>query len=333
MSDPALVNPKRTEIDIQLSGLPDAPDRPRASLDFAAPSPTPRPGQALRNDRRMAALPPRKAALAAPGGGRSRHWQPVLLDTTLGRMEPTLPTISLSSLIFVLIPSFLLIGIMHRWSMRASSAVYANARMLIQLLGVGYLLTYIFETNRPLIIVAVVAVMILAAASIALRPLKTRGLRQYAAIGFAVAASGLTMLALVTQVVLDLPRWFEPRFVVPLAGMIFANLMNTVSLAAERFESEIERNPDAPEARRVALEAAMIPQINSLLAVGLVSLPGMMTGQILSGVDPQVAVRYQVMVMGMVFGSGGLAAAIYLGLRTSLSSLATGPGSYNHQAS
>ena len=71
----------------------------------------------------------------------------------------------------------------------------------------------------------------------------------------------------------------------------------------------------------MALEAAMIPQINSLLAVGIVSLPGMMTGQILSGVDPQVAVRYQVMVMCMVFGSGGLAAAIYLVLRTSFSDL------------
>ena len=241
----------------------------------------------------------------------------------LDRMDSTLPTISLLSLIFVLMPSLLLIGIMYRWSMKASSALYANARMLVQLLAVGYVLTYIFETNRPLIIVGVVVVMILTSAWIALRPLKHASLRLYVLISFAVATSGLTMLAIVTQTVLDLPRWFEPRFVVPLAGMIFANLMNTVSLAAERFESEIDRNTDILEARRVALEAAMIPQINSLLAVGLVSLPGMMTGQILSGVDPQVAVRYQVMVMGMVFGSGGLAAAIYLALRAALPNLVT----------
>ena len=158
-----------------------------------------------------------------------------------------------------------------------------------------------------------------------MRPLKHGGFRLYTLISFAVATSGLIMLAIVTQIVLDLPRWFEPRFVVPLAGMIFANLMNTVSLAAERFESEIDRNSDVLEARRVALEAAMIPQINSLLAVGLVSLPGMMTGQILSGVDPQVAVRYQVMVMGMVFGSGGLAAAMYLALRAGLPNLVIAP--------
>jgi len=123
------------------------------------------------------------------------------------------------------------------------------------------------------------------------------------------------MLAIVTQLVLDLPRWFEPSFVVPLAGMIFANAMNTVSLAAERFESELSRGADTAEARRTALDASLIPQINGLLAVGLVSLPGMMTGQILSGVEPLIAVRYQIMVMCMVFGAGGLGAIAYLTLR------------------
>ena len=122
------------------------------------------------------------------------------------------------------------------------------------------------------------------------------------------------MLAIVTQLVLDLPRWFEPSFVVPLAGMIFANTMNTVSLAAERFESERGGGVDVVLARRTALDAALIPQINGLLAVGLVSLPGMMTGQILSGVEPLVAVRYQIMVMCMVFGAGGLGATVYLAL-------------------
>ena len=233
-------------------------------------------------------------------------------------MESSLPAISLLSLFIAFIPGLILLAVMHRWSLKASSALYANVRMLIQLLIVGYVLTYIFETEQPMIVVAVILIMIFAAAWIALRPLKEVRLQLYALVIVAVAGSGLTMLGIVTQIVLDLPRWFEPRFVVPLAGMIFANLMNTVSLAAERFESEITRGAHAFEARREALEAAMIPQINSLLAVGLVSLPGMMTGQILSGVDPQVAVRYQVMVMCMVFGSGGLAAALYLIMRTKL---------------
>jgi putative ABC transport system permease protein len=145
-----------------------------------------------------------------------------------------------------------------------------------------------------------------------LRPLQSRSARKYLVALAAIGLTGIVVLLLVTQLVLDLPRWFEPRFVVPIAGMIFANAMNTVSLAAERFESEISRDVGYIAARAIAMHAALIPQINALLAVGLVSLPGMMTGQILSGVDPLVAVRYQIVVMCMIFGSAGLAAAGYL---------------------
>jgi putative ABC transport system permease protein len=235
-------------------------------------------------------------------------------------MNPTLPTISLSNLLVAFLPSVLLLVVMHRWSLKATTALYANVRMLVQLLAVGFVLTYVFETDQPAIIVGVVAVMIGASSWIALRPLRQRGARTYSLLLVSIAASGLTMLAIVTQLVLDLPRWFEPSFVVPLAGMIFANTMNTVSLAGERFESERERGTDVVEARRTALDAALIPQINGLLAVGLVSLPGMMTGQILSGIEPLVAVRYQIMVMCMVFGAGGLGAVSYLALRSRPSS-------------
>ena len=229
-------------------------------------------------------------------------------------MDSTLPTIPLTSLLIAFAPSVVLLVIMYRWSLRAQTALYANARMLIQLLAVGYVLTYVFETDEPALIAGVVALMVVVAAWIALRPLGRRGIPAYSRTLVAVSASGLTMLAIVTQLVLDLPRWFEPSFVVPLAGMIFANTMNTVSLAAERFESERGGGVDVPLARRTALDAALIPQINGLLAVGLVSLPGMMTGQILSGVEPLVAVRYQIMVMCMVFGAGGLGATVYLAL-------------------
>lgn len=227
----------------------------------------------------------------------------------------SLPTISLANLVVAFLPSVVVLFVMQRWSLRAGGALYANARMLVQLLAVGYVLTYVFETDQPAVIAAVVALMIGTSAWIALRPLRQKGLHGYSVVLVSIAASGLTMLAIVTQLVLDLPRWFEPSFVVPLAGMIFANAMNTVSLAAERFESELSRGADTAEARRTALDASLIPQINGLLAVGLVSLPGMMTGQILSGVEPLIAVRYQIMVMCMVFGAGGLGAIAYLTLR------------------
>ena len=141
-----------------------------------------------------------------------------------------------------------------------------------------------------------------------------RGVKPYAVIFIALGVSGLGVLVVVTQIILELPRWYEPRFVIPLAGMVFANSMNTISLAGERFHVERQRGEEYLTARNAAIEAAMIPQVNALLAVGLVSLPGMMTGQILSGIEPLTAARYQIMVMCMIFSTAGLAAVVYMAL-------------------
>lgn len=233
-------------------------------------------------------------------------------------MNDELTIIPLLKLIPTFLPTVLLLVVMQLWSLRARDAVYANLRMVIQLLAIGYVLTYIFEARNPWIIIAVVAIMIAVSSWIALRPLPDKGWANYLIVLTAIGAAGLAMLFIVTQLTLDMGRWFEPRYVVPLAGMIFANSMNTVCLAAERFEAERHGGADLSAARRTALDAALIPQINTLLAVGLVSLPGMMTGQILSGVDPLIAARYQVMVMMMIFGSAGLAAVGYLALRPPL---------------
>ena len=225
---------------------------------------------------------------------------------------PETQLIGILQLAIAFIPPALAIAVMWWWKVGAGKAIYANGRMLVQLLVIGYVLTYIFEADNPWIIVAVLALMISVSAWIAMRPLRQRGIPVYGAMLAALGATGLAVFGLVTQLVLDLERWFEPELAVPIAGMIFANSMNTVSLAAERLQSEIGHGAELVAARRAALDAAMIPQINSLLAVGLVALPGMMTGQILSGVDPLVAARYQIVVMCMIFGAGGLAAIVYL---------------------
>ena len=224
-------------------------------------------------------------------------------------------TIPIESLLLGFVPVLLLIGIMRAWGLNALQAMYANVRMLVQLLLIGYVLTYIFETDEPALVVLVVVFMIAMSSWIALRPLTDRGIKPYSIVTIAIGVSGLGVLILITQIILELPRWFEPRFVVPLAGMIFANSMNTISLAGERFHAERGRGEDYLSARRLAMEAAMIPQVNALLAVGLVSLPGMMTGQILSGVEPLTAARYQIMVMCMIFSTAGLAAVLYMALK------------------
>jgi putative ABC transport system permease protein len=224
-------------------------------------------------------------------------------------------TIQLTELSIIFIPTLFLLALMSRWKLKAWVGLYANIRMLLQLLLVGFFLTFVFETTQPMVIVALIGVMIGISAWIALRPFEVREVKTYLIVLASIGIPGLIILLIVTQVVLEMPRWFEPSLVVPIAGMIFANSMNTVSLAAERFESEFKRGEDYASARRTALDASLIPRINNLFAVGLVALPGMMTGQILSGVDPHIAVRYQIMVMWMIFGSGGLAAAMYLVLR------------------
>ena len=223
--------------------------------------------------------------------------------------------ISLQGLLLGLLPAAIVIGIMFRWSAGAATAVYATGRMLVQLLLIGYVLVYIFEAEHAAIIGAVLIVMLVIASWIAIRPVARKQAHVFRNALIAISIGGILVLALVTQVVIAVDPWFNPRYVVPLAGMVFAGAMNSVSLAAERFESEIGRNVSVSEARRIALSAALIPITNSLFAVGVVALPGMMTGQILSGISPLIAAKYQIVVMSMLFGVSGLSAAIYLQLQ------------------
>ena len=227
-------------------------------------------------------------------------------------MNTSVQTISLSGLILAFLPVMIVIGILFRWSLDARTALYAVARMLMQLLLIGYIWIYIFNADHPGIIVFVITVMLVAASWIALRPLKNRQPHLYWKALGAILLGGIPTLALVTQVVLDIQPWFLPRYFIPLAGMIFASCMNTVSVAAERFEAECANAIPYSDARNIALQASLIPVTNSLFAVGLVSLPGMMTGQILSGISPLVAVQYQIVVMCMIFGASGLSSTIYL---------------------
>ncbi|PCI70312.1 MAG: hypothetical protein COB26_04830 [Piscirickettsiaceae bacterium] len=229
-------------------------------------------------------------------------------------MEHSIQNIPLLNLSLSFIPVALALFILFKWSLSSSNALYAIARMLVQLLIVGYLLSYIFDADNAGIVISILAVMVFASSWIALGslPVKRRAIYKYAVLSIAVGG-GLTLL-IITQGVLNLDPWYTPQILIPIAGMVFANAMNSISLAAERMHAEIERQVSYIEARHIALHASLIPVINSLFAVGLVSLPGMMTGQILSGISPLIAVRYQIMVMCMIFASSVLSAALFLTL-------------------
>ena len=227
-------------------------------------------------------------------------------------MNTALTTISLQGLIFTFLPVAVVIGIMFRWSTGAPTAIYATLRMLIQLLLIGYVLVYIFETDQPEFIMVILVIMLTVASWIAIRPLQKKQPQMYMNSLLSISIGSILILTLVIQIVIDVEPWFSPRYVVPLAGMIISSAMNTVSLAAERFQSEYDKKTPYIEARRIALRVSLIPIINSLFAVGLVALPGMMTGQILSGVSPLIAAQYQIVVMTMLFSASGISASLYL---------------------
>jgi putative ABC transport system permease protein len=225
-----------------------------------------------------------------------------------------LQQISLGGLALSFIPALLVVFMLFRWSIGGRPSLYALARMALQLILVGYVLTFIFQTDRIWVVLGVLTIMLSVASWIALRPLQQRSPALLAKAWLAIFFGGGLSLVVVTQVVLNLEPWYYARYMVPLAGMAFSNAMNAVSLAAERLNTELDRGASQLDARNAAVKTSLIPIVNSLFATGLVSFPGMMTGQILAGVSPLLAARYQMVIMTMVFGSAGLASIVYVSL-------------------
>lgn len=232
-------------------------------------------------------------------------------------MNSSIHIISLTNLLFAFIPVLIILAIIYNWSLNLRNGVYAVVRMLVQLLLIGYILSYIFASDSGSLILAILLVMLVASSWIGLGTIRAKRLQLFKIAFLAIVIGGGTTLVFITQGVLQLDPWYLPQYMIPMAGMIFANSMNSVSLAAERLNAELSRGVGYDEAKKIALQAALIPITNSLFAVGLVSIPGMMTGQILSGVDPPIAARYQIMVMCMIFGSTGISAACFLGMAKS----------------
>ena len=191
---------------------------------------------------------------------------------------------------------------------------WGAVRAAAQLLAIGYVLLLLFRHESPWWVLGALAGMILVAGWTSSRRVElgpgARALFPYALLAIAAGSA----VALVPVFVLIVPPnpWFEARYLVPIGGMMIANAMNVVALVFERIfqlarseSAEVEqllalgaspRQALGPQVR-TAMRAAMIPTINGLLTVGLVALPGMMTGQILSGAAPESAVRYQIVIM------------------------------------
>ncbi|MCB1162727.1 MAG: iron export ABC transporter permease subunit FetB [Candidatus Krumholzibacteriia bacterium] len=208
------------------------------------------------------------------------------------------------------------------------------ARTTLQLLLAGLVLKALFASRSPWLIGLAAAVML----TVAGREVRARQSRPFLGpwgytLGLsAMFISGFAVTLFALLALLRPDPWYHPRYALPLLGMILGNTMNGVGLALERLGSGAEQRRRQIEAalllgqdwreasaplRRESVRAGMVPVLNSLASAGIVSLPGMMTGQILAGADPSQAVMYQILIMFLIAaGSGfGGVAAVQLGAR------------------
>ncbi len=205
----------------------------------------------------------------------------------------------------------------------ARQMLVAGLRMVVQLLAIGLVLKAVFAAGSPLVTFGLALVMVVFAG----REIWARQERRMrgpwgpglGAGAMTLAAGVVIVFALTQQIGAD--PWWTPRFALPLFGMILGNTMTGVSLGLDTLSTSLWRESAAVEARlllgatrwdatrpfvRSATRDGLIPIVNAMSAAGIVSLPGMMTGQILSGVEPMEAIKYQILVMFLIAGGTGL---------------------------
>lgn len=213
--------------------------------------------------------------------------------------------------------------------------LWAAVRMVVQLVLVGYVLRAVFSLNSPAATLGIVVLMIVAAArEVAVRPAHRlkRGMHyQIAAVVVSASSLGTVLLGLLTA--LRPSPWYDAHYAIPLMGIVLGSVLNAASLGMDSFLTGAVDRRAAIEARlalgatarealaditRDAIRKGLIPIINQMSAAGIITLPGVMTGQILAGMDPLDAVRYQILLMFLLTGGAALASAgaVFFAART-----------------
>lgn len=217
------------------------------------------------------------------------------------------------------------------------SLAIATLRTYLQLIALGFVLTWIFSTHSAWIVLAMFLFMMLMTAQILLKRVKHSPGNLYLSTFTAVFLSGVVVTFSVTGLVVQVEPWYDPRYVLTIGGMVLGNSMNGIALALERlFDDLHKRGAEVNQALafgatpweaslpsiRTALSAGLTPILNSMSAVGLVSIPGMMTGQLLAGADPVEAAKYQIVVMLMISAASALGSmcSVYLVYRRAFDS-------------
>lgn len=191
----------------------------------------------------------------------------------------------------------------------------ATGRTVLQLSVVGYVLAIVFEFKNPVLVLLVLGVMLVVATIVARNRISQKIPRLIPLVGGSILIATALTLLYTNLLVFQPSTWYDPQYLIPLAGIVLGNAMNGAAIAGERLVStlntsqlEIETHlslgatPQQAVAqyRRDAIKAGLIPTINTMMVVGLVTLPGIMTGQLLSGVNPLIAAAYQAIIIFML---------------------------------
>jgi putative ABC transport system permease protein len=216
----------------------------------------------------------------------------------------------------------------------ARPLVIASIRTTVQLLLIGMVLKLLFENIDLLLIAGLSLVMLMVAGREVMVRQKRRfiGWKGFGIGTVAMFISSFSVTLLTLFLIIGNDPWYQPQYAIPLLGMLLGNTMNGISLGLDRLTAtawsqrrEIEARlilgytaqQAISEIRRESTRVGMMPIINAMAAAGIVSLPGMMTGQILAGAPPLEAVKYQILIMFLIAaGTGfGTLAAVTLGAR------------------
>ncbi|ASQ90531.1 iron export ABC transporter permease subunit FetB [Prosthecochloris sp. GSB1] len=191
-------------------------------------------------------------------------------------------------------------------------------RTFIQLFLMGYALTFIFDARNLWFTLGIFVVMAVSASFIVKGRVREKEVPYILPVFLTMFVSYFATAVFVSGLIVGVSPWWEPRYFLPLGGMVIGNSMSALAIALERLFREMRQQRDLIETRlslganyreasaeifRNAISAGMIPSINAMMGVGLVFIPGMMAGQILAGADPLQAIRYQIIIMLMLVGS------------------------------
>ncbi|MBW4645212.1 MAG: iron export ABC transporter permease subunit FetB [Goleter apudmare HA4340-LM2] len=191
----------------------------------------------------------------------------------------------------------------------------ATGRTILQLLVLGYVFDFIFAVNNPWSVLAILAVMLTIMAIVARNRISQKIPHVLPWVWGSILASTAVTVFYVNFLIIQPDRWYEPRYVIPLAGIVIGNAMNAAAIAGERLVSTINASPLEIETRlslgatpqqaveqyrKEAIRAGLIPTLNQMMIIGMVALPGITAGQLLGGINPLDAVSYEILIMLMV---------------------------------